>query len=417
MKKKRQNSYGNGYVSFSLDQIRQAIAEDGANAEAYRWLEKAMTTTSKVQKKNKKGKVIDIDDIYPVTAEETEQMRICIDRAEELIADANDSAIKAYISELRGIVNWSLSRHTSFQWILIAGVIVTLFFISLMSDDSKKQVASAEADKAMIEAWVEQDTTIVLDNMSRKDSYTMPDYSDANSFKYYKIANIKMYYGNSIERESKNRIYADTASTSDAKKRYEGYIKDEQKSQKKDLEEYAKINKMKFKDIKKLAIEEADDFLKRSNREAGRIFRWSLFFMILIPLYIFAERPYGYTITRLRLESKILGGIQKLMFALAAGAFTGAAALEYAPDIIVKWSDGSRTREADTAGNMSIMTIKLMFYALAIILFCGTSCFMMIYLTFQGLRRNYNWKLMLAKAQGAATAAKVSRQIEQEKEQ
>ncbi len=420
MRKKRQPGFNEGYISFTADEVRAAASSDNPNAEAYIWLDKAMSSTSKVQKKSRKGKMVDIDDIYPVTADETEQMRICLDQAEQCAGDLTDPTFKSRLAELRSIVDWSSSRHSTFQWILIAGVIVTLFFISLMSDDSKKQVANAESQKAKIEAWVEQDTTIVLDDMAKKSSYIAPDYTDANSYKYYKIANIKRHYGNSVESEAENRIYADTASTDDAKKRYKQYIEDAQKSQKEYLEEYAQINGMKFKDVKKLATEEAKASLKRSNRQAGRIFRWSLFFMVLIPLYLFAERPYGYTITRLRLESKILGGIQKLMFALAAGAFTGAAAMEYAPDIITKWSDGSRTRESDTASNMSILVIKLMFYAFAIALFCGTSCFMMTYLTAQGLRRNYNWKPIVAKIKGAATAsaaAKVSEEVAREREQ
>lgn len=139
-----------------------------------------------------------------------------------------------------------------------------------------------------------------------------------------------------------------------------------------------------------------DSELKSDRSSARKTWFWMMFFIILIPVYIFAQRPYGYTITRTRLESRVLGGIQKVLFAIAGGMAAGALAMEYEPDTVVKWSDGSTTRESNSA-NAGIVAIKLMLYAAALAIFCITSSVLMIYLTVQGLRRNYNWEPIIAK--------------------
>ena len=67
-----------------------------------------------------------------------------------------------------------------------------------------------------------------------------------------------------------------------------------------------------------MALHEYGVWVKSADRGRRAVRGWTIFFILLIPLYIFAERPYGYTITRTRAESETLRGISKMAFVLGA---------------------------------------------------------------------------------------------------
>ncbi|MFI3258545.1 MAG: hypothetical protein R3Y16_00445 [Rikenellaceae bacterium] len=411
--KKKKGKMSDGYVSFNQEQIKDSVTNDQLNAEAYGWLDRAMFTSSNVKKKDKKGNTVDIDDIYPVTAEETEQMSQYLDKAEQAAGNSSDPTFGERLSELRSIVAWSSKRHWSFQWILIAGVVVTLWCISLMSSGQEDTIARIEKERAQIEAWVERDTTVVFADMPvRKPNSSQPRINSAITYKYDMLLSARYSYDSSVTREKEARFSADTAATDKRKKMYLESAEDYHESQAEKLEEYEKINNMKFKEISELALEKNKRYLKGANNGLRKLYKWYVFFMILIPLYLFAQRPYGYTITRLRLESKIVGGIQKVFMGLAGGLAFTALTMSFLPDTKVRWSDGSTTREENDM-NKSIMVMKIMLGLLALAIFCGTSCLLMIYLTVQGLRRNYNWNNALAKSKDYT--GKVVDQIEKVK--
>lgn len=416
---KTKKNYKSGYISFDPSDLYEAATNGNANCDAYKYLYDAMMTSSNIQKKNKKGKIIEIDDIYPVTADETEQMRRYLNMAENAVVDHNDDYFKARLGELRGIVNWSSKRHWTFQWILIVGVIATLFCISLISADKEKVIEDLAQKQAMVESWTKQDTTIAFEKMkSVSEKKFSPDFRSANRYKYRMLSNAKFDYEHNIRKEKKSRASADTATTDKNKRIFARQLKEAIAGKEKGLKEYEDINKMKYSDIKEIAEEQAAKWLDHQKDKAAGLERWYVFFMILIPIYIISQRPYGFTITRLRLESKILGGIQKLMFGLAGGMAGLATAMEFMPDYVVRWSDGSTSTDSDTGTNAGILAIKLMIYAAALAIFCFTSCFMMIYLTAQGLRRNYNWSKTIAKMKSGASAAseKINEEMAKRKE-
>jgi hypothetical protein len=74
-------------------------------------------------------------------------------------------------------------------------------------------------------------------------------------------------------------------------------------------------------------------------------------------------------------------------------------------DVVTKWSDGSESREDDGTGPVRL-AIKVGLFALAVVVFCCVSCFLMLYATITGLIRNYDWKEVKAKAVSAGKAAK-----------
>ena len=125
---------------------------------------------------------------------------------------------------------------------------------------------------------------------------------------------------------------------------------------------------------------------------------------MLIPLYIFASRPYGYTISRYRREEKNLGRIQKVGMWLSGGMLAIEGGIGFV-EIVTKWSDGSTTREDDGTGPARLV-IKFLLIAGAVLIFCFTSTFIMLYATITGLIRNYDWTEVKKKVAGAAEAAK-----------
>ena len=75
---------------------------------------------------------------------------------------------------------------------------------------------------------------------------------------------------------------------------------------------------MDFKEIQKLALKEYGSKVKSAKADKRAVRAWNIFFIILIPVYIFAERPYGHTITRTRAGSSTLRGISRFSYALSA---------------------------------------------------------------------------------------------------
>ncbi len=391
MKKSKgdQRGHNSGYISFTPDDLRVNAEQDHINTKAYEWLDRAMFTSSHIGSKDRKEGTVSIEDVYPVTAEETEQMRECLNEAERSAGNPDEPMFKERLSELRGIVDWSSRRHRRWQWVLIAGVLLTLAALWLMSSDAQSTIENRKEQLAQVEAWTEQDTTII------KDGITAVDYLErterANIYKQYKLAKLAEFEIGSLRYADQYIQSADTASDRSVKKSLLKRSEESKESAQRYNKEFDQINAMKFDEIHDMALEEMKSYLRGSRSAARTITMWTLFFIILIPLYIFAERPYGYTITRTRLESKIMGGIQKFFIWLATFCFGTGLAMNFLPDTVVKWSDGSRTTE-NNSSNYVILVMKFLLMAIGVIIFCSISCFMMIYLTFQALRRNFNWR-------------------------
>ena len=129
-----------------------------------------------------------------------------------------------------------------------------------------------------------------------------------------------------------------------------------------------------------------------------------IFFLLLIPLYIFANHSWGYVITRTREESELLDKIKRWGYSVAAGLFGAAAAMQATTEYRVHWSDGSTTHESET--NWAIVAIKVMLLIAALAVIAIVSTGIMIYSTIVGLKRNYDWKAIYATMKEKAVAAK-----------
>ena len=354
-----------GYVSFSKEDIKNAEESGVKNQRAYELLYEAMSVSKHVQKKNKKGKEINDDDIYPTSLDETLRMDALVTQAYSAMDDQSDSELKSYLSEMRDIIAWSRKRHWNFQWMIIIGVIVSIFYLNYQTGDAKEQVERRQKELTTIEKW--SDSAIMAykaDKLQRLES------NIASSEKYIK----------------ESEAVLDTAVNKDVKKRYKERIKSNNEYKKEYEKELATVEKASLKDVHKMAVKEKKQSISRAKGSHRSLYIWTAFFIILIPLYIFAERPFGYLMSRYRTEAKVLGGIKKLSLMLAGGLASMAAALQVT-ETVTHWSDGSKTTDSDA---LPIAAMKIGLLIAALVVICVTSMFLMVYSTIAGLIRNYD---------------------------
>ena len=389
-----------GYLSFDIIEVKKLSESDSLNAEAYGYLYQAVTTQAGTDK--------GIDDIYPETALETEQMRALVDKARKARVDMSDKYLKICLDELDEILDWSSTRHWNFQWQVILGVILTVAFLSWRVDQKQESVEHDQELVAEVENWEETDTVLNWDT-TPDDLYSPAGFVNyahlsAKNFKLLSLYEQKSYYASAVEAADEYAAKADTAQSRDVRKSLEERRDESLDHAKEYRKEFDRINKMDFKDIKKMALDEYGSWLKSSKAEKRAVRAWNIFFIILIPVYIFAERPYGYTMTRTRAESSTLRGISKFTYALSAMMMGSAASISWI-QTVRRYSDGRTESTLDAGTNAHVMIMKACLYIAAFALVCVVSCILMLYMTIQGLRRNYNWAPLLAKAKNAASSA------------
>ncbi|MCL2511747.1 MAG: hypothetical protein FWF09_06825 [Bacteroidales bacterium] len=356
-----------GYTSFSQDTFETG---DTTNARAYDLFLQMLNVPKKVQKKVAKGKEHKVNegDYYPVTLEETLQMEDLLNQSSEAVTDRSDTVLMDALAEMRGIIDWSKTRQWNFNWGIIAGVFLFVCFLWYNASKAKEGVENQKATLALIE----KGDAAVLDkhkaDLLRRDSTSI----------HYSMSSIAGY---KKELDSEN---LDKSQKKEYANRIKGYEKDIAKKQE-------RIDKLKAADMdgaQKILVQAHKKDLKSAKRERRSKVMSTLFWLLLIPLYVVAERPYGYMISKNRLESRILGWIRKAMFWLAGGLFAGAAALQVT-ETVTTWSDGSKTSDNDA---MPILFLKCLLIGAAAIIFVFTSIALMIYSTISGLIRNYDLK-------------------------
>ena len=156
------------------------------------------------------------------------------------------------------------------------------------------------------------------------------------------------------------------------------------------LERFDDLKDLDYEDVKEMALEEAEDRVSAAKAADAFVNFIIICFVMMIPLYVFATRPYGYMISRYRREAKYMNKLEKFGLWLSGGMLSVAASIKFV-DIVTKWSDGSTTREDDGTGPARI-AIQVVLFVGAVLVFCCVSSFLMIYATITGLYRNYDWK-------------------------
>ena len=375
--KNRKKAMRDGYLSFDIIEVKKLSESDSPNAEAYGYLYQAVTTQAGTDK--------GIDDIYPETALETEQMRALVDKARKARVDMSDQYLKICLDELDEILDWSSTRHWNFQWQVILGVILTVIFLSWRVDQKQESVEGRQEKVAAVEGWEETDTVLnwdtTPDDLYSPAGFVKYAHLSAQNFKLLSLYEQKSYYASAMEAADEYAAKADTAQSRDVRKRLEEQQDKSLANAKEYRKEFDRINKMDFKDIKKMALDKYGSWVKSAKAEKRAVRAW-----------------------RTRAESSTLRGISKFTYALSAMMMGSAASISWILTVR-KYSDGRTESTLDAGTNAPVMIMKACLYIAAFALVCVVSCILMLYMTIQGLRRNYNWAPLLAKAKNAASSA------------
>ena len=406
--KKRRETHENGYVSFTQDDLKEKMKANPANEKAYEFLDAAMCTSSNITVEDANKQTVNVDDVYPCSEAECDEMDRLLDRAQAEVKDKNDQYFKERYDELRDIVKWSRKKHWTFKWSLIAGCILSIFIMFYISEEVSRDRATIEEQVSTIKNWEKQDTTIAMEDL-KLDSLPF-DIKRANVHKAHTLAALSSEYHYSLKEVDSYKAKLDTIQNREQKKFAKEQLKYYEEKADKYLKEYEKVNDMKFKKYRKYVINSLKDELRAARWLDRIIWLICIYVLLLTPFYIYSSHQFGYYITRYRAESARLDKLQKIGFAFASFLLGAGLAMELLPDTKVKtyYSDGSTSTHTEgNALNYIIIAIKLALVAAAACVFSFVSIFIMSYVTITAFKRNNDWSKVAAATASLTSKASV----------
>ena len=395
-----------GAVGFTMDDVRQVQDQkDSVNAKAYEYMVEAMSVSANYMGDTINEEGVRMDDVYPTTYEETMKMDELLDKSERALKDENDEEYNKMIVDLRGIVGWSRRRHFNFSWGIIFGTIITIAAVIYWAQGDKQTKEQRKAQMEAVKAWQlpGDENGIDYNKMMDTIDYSM-QWKGAAEYKAYQMKSMNERLLDYQKTAAADRAKADTASTKESKKNYLEYAKKYDKKAEKAQKELTEIQGWDLKDAQKAALKRQKAWYRQASKAAAFSYVLMIFFLLLIPLYIFANHSWGYVITRTREEQELLDKIKKWGYRAAAGLFGAAAAMEATTEYRVHWSDGSKSTEYET--NWFVVALKVALLVAALVIVAVVSTGIMLYSTIVGLKRNYDWKAIYAKMRDGAVAAK-----------
>ena len=124
------------------------------NAEAWDHLDEAMFTSSLISdKEREKGVVDDGEDIYPRTKEEALHMDEELKLAMETAQEPDEENFAERYGMLREIVDWSLKRHSTWKWSLIAGALLGAGIFYYFKKDQEEDIRRAKIEREQVKEW------------------------------------------------------------------------------------------------------------------------------------------------------------------------------------------------------------------------------------------------------------------------
>ena len=379
---------GEGAVELPAE-VTSEVATVCLNEEAWKYADEAY---------NLAMRPLDDDQVAVAmtTPEVAMQVDALIDKAEAAAEDPYEDEFWDRITTLRDAVSWTLKRHFTHSWALIAGVFISIMMVGYFSMDSKSELNKMENRLARVKKWEKCDTTFAEYPQQVNTSSLYSDrLNNANAYKVYQLHSAYNNYLGSKGAAAEYAQRADTASTKEMKKGYLAQQKDYEKSAEKYLEEYDEWNKMAFRKVKSAAVDECKADVKEARVGAMIMRLLFILSLLMVPLYIMASYQYGYVQVKYEKEAAFLEKIRVWGYSIAAGLFGAGLMMQFLPDYIVttRWSNGSVTKERESdPTNIIIMVIKLMLMIAALVVLCAVSFFLVLYSTVTGLYRNYNWK-------------------------
>ena len=377
---------------------------DNLNAEAWKYADEAFSLALrpvelKKNKKAKEGEEVKEDEVQPMeyamtSPEEAMRVDALIDQAEAAADAPNEAAFYQRITTLRQAVSWTLKRHWTHSWVLIVGVLVTLFVLFVRSLDTRSDVREAKEVVAKVKAWERCDTTFAEYPGETFVSVSAP-FDNALD---YKMHHLRKSYNNYLRSGSIAENYARDAEEATSKsKRKEFLAKAEEHEQdaKEYLKEYKRWNRMNFRQVRAAAVEEAEHWVDHARSIVTYLF---IYVLILMPLYVMASHQYGYVITKTKESAKVLNELRNLGYELALSVLGLSLMVKFAPDYIVtEYRNGRVDRKYEEMNEENYFNWgKVMaIVVVAFIIMCVVSVVVMTLSTITGLYHNYDWKQII----------------------
>ena len=367
------------------------------NADALGYLDEAMFTSSLISKKEREAKETDWGNVYPRTKGETEQMEQLLQKANPVVEDPRDQAYSERYQALSEVVDWSKKRHASWTWKLIAGALLGAGIFYYFYHDQQEDIARAKVEQEQVNQWKEISVAEMpfsaCPTEHASDAYAMR-LTSAEKYKIYKLIDLKV----SVETSDKSaKEYQQQADTAKVQKNKDKYLQSAEASTAhaaKYRAQYDSINAMDFAQVHAMAMNDMSQHVGRQESWGNTLYGYMIFLLVLIPLYIIAGYPHGYTITRHRRRSGCLNIFRKVGFGLAAFCFGTGVAMNLLPDYIEKttYSDGStRTEKKTDIGNIMVIALKVILMLVGAFIFCFVASLIMTIETISGLIENFNW--------------------------
>lgn len=382
--------------------------EEQKNHKAWEMLDEALFVSSHIKAKDRDRGETDWENVYPVSAEETDRMDELVRRAIEAADDPHEEGFRERVDDLKDIITYSRTRHRTWKWAIIGGAVLAAAFFWYCTSDNEEDVKKASNLVAQVEAWCESDTTIAYNNVPAQPNYSS-QYNSAACYKLYNLAYYKQQTENSTKWAKDYALKADTAKTKDAQKNYLKNADNYTKKAAEATEKYKEVEKMGYKELKKEALKEVNRRLDIKNSARNSTMRWTIFLCILIPLYIVSGYSLGYVITSHRRSQNILDKIQTWGFAIGGFFFGTGFALSLLPDqkVTTIYSSGRKETSTETnPANALMIALKIGLMIAGAFIFSFVSVLIMTVQTISGLKNNFNWQPLLTKVRQYASKDK-----------
>ena len=387
------------------------MMDEQKNLAAWECLDQALFTSSHVKAKDMEKGSTDWDNVYPVSKEETDKMKNLVDEAVRKADDPSDSFFRERVSDLREIISYSYSKHRTWKWALIFGSIIAACIFWYFGNQDKEDAQKYAKDVTLVENWKKADTTITYDKLDASSELSYQLYErrvqSANAYKLMKLHDLKRNAESYREGMKTAKHSADTAKLDKNIESYKKRMAECEEKMEKYQDEFDEVADMDFDEIQKMALKDTqglvDDINDSASTKTGRM----IYLIILIPLYIISGYPRGYVISAHRRQHGFMRTLQKIGFAVASFFFGSGLLMSLLPDSIVEYhytSGRVETRNEGNPANIAILGIKFGLMIAGVLIFCFVSVLIMTIETISGLKRNFNWAVMLNKGKKAPVA-------------
>ena len=387
------------------------MMDEQKNLAAWECLDQALFTSSHVKAKDMEKGSTDWDNVYPVSKEETDKMKNLVDEAVRKADDPSDSFFRERVSDLREIISYSYSKHRTWKWSLIFGSIIAACIFWYFGNQDKEDAQKYAKDVTLVENWKKADTTITYDKLDASSELSYQLYErrvqSANAYKLMKLHDLKRNAESYREGMKTAKHSADTAKLDKNIESYKKRMAECEEKMEKYQDEFDEVADMDFDEIQKMALKDTQGLVDDINDSASTKTGWMIYLIILIPLYIISGYPRGYVISAHRRQHGFMRTLQKIGFAVASFFFGSGLLMSLLPDSIVEYhytSGRVETRNEGNPANIAILGIKFGLMIAGVLIFCFVSVLIMTIETISGLKRNFNWAVMLNKGKKAPVA-------------